>query len=132
MLDMIFHIGYVIPTTNSRFDPNTLYPWQTWERYAKGKTLVGVNESDTDFASVGKNGGVKTHALTVEQMPAHNHPGSKLRLTAAKVASGSTYSRVNEQGTGTSYLVDVASQGGGKAHPNLQPYVTVYYWRRTA
>lgn len=122
----------MIPTTNSQFDPNTLYPWQTWERYAKGQTLVGVNESDTDFASVGKNGGAKTHTLTVEQMPEHNHSGSKLRLTAAKVASGSTYSRVNEQGTGTSYLVDVASQGGGGAHNNLQPYTTVYYWRRTA
>lgn len=134
---MIFHIGYVIPTTNSKFDPNKLYPWQTWERYAKGKTLVGVDEGDTTFASVGLAGGEKTHKLTVSEMPAHQHKiayylstwSDTLSAAVNAVPYGGTVSKgVRIAGNGNS----MCNAGDSGAHNNLQPYVTVYYWRRTA
>ena len=44
-----------------------------WERYAQGQVLVGVNEEDADFATAGKKGVEKTHTLTINEMPSHNH-----------------------------------------------------------
>lgn len=41
----------------------------TWERIAKGKTLVGVDESDTDFNASSKTGGEKTHTLSSSELP---------------------------------------------------------------
>ena len=39
----------------------------------KGRIVVGMKSGDTDFGTLGKTGGQKTVALTVEQMPSHTH-----------------------------------------------------------
>lgn len=129
ILDLIFHVGYVIATTNSNFDPNQIFTWQTWERFAQGKTLVGVDENDADFASATLEGGEKTHTLNVAEIPSHNHKEAGWNISykdgITKVAgSGSTYS----WGANNGYSTDAT--GGDGAHNNLQPYTTVYYWRR--
>jgi hypothetical protein len=38
---------------------NHQHIWRKWERYAKGKTIVSIDESQTEFNSVGKTGGSK-------------------------------------------------------------------------
>ena len=131
IFDIIFHIGYVIATTNTDFDPNKILPWQNWERFAKGKTLVGVDEEDSDFEGALLTGGEKTHMLTIAEIPSHNHAAT-METTANKLGGGSTYSRFNDNGTPTSGIVNIGNTGGGEAHNNLQPYTTVYYWRRIA
>ena len=128
LLDLFFHVGYVIPTTNPDFDPNLAYPWQTWERYAKGQTLVGVNEDDATFASAGLTGGEKTHTLTIAEMPSHNHT---VNYNSTGTRSGGYWQPITTSISGTSNAY-VNNTGGGQAHNNLQPYTTVYYWRRTA
>ena len=56
----------------------------TWESFGSGKTLVGVDTTDDDFKIAGKTGGSKSvgytpsgtvggTALTVAQLPSHNH-----------------------------------------------------------
>ena len=123
-------------TTNAKWNPNTLFPWQTWERYAKGRTLVGVNESDSAFSTVNKTGGAKTHKLTVNEMPSHNHAVTKYSVPAYPSTTGDgkkvywSSSSSSWGYVGNSSLH--SSVGGGAAHNNLQPYVAVYYWRRTA
>ena len=47
----------------------------TWVEWGKGRVPVGVNSEDTDFAE-GKTGGEKTHRLSVDEMPWHNHEGT--------------------------------------------------------
>lgn len=66
----MYPVGSLYFSTNST-SPATIYGG-TWERYGKGRTLVSVNESDTDFTA-GKTGGEKTHVLTVDEMPKHRH-----------------------------------------------------------
>lgn len=44
-----------------------------WERELVGMTPVGKNVLDTDFNEIGKQGGEKTHQLTINEMPVHTH-----------------------------------------------------------
>lgn len=39
----------------------------------KGKVVIGKDPNDTDFNTLGKTGGEKTHKLTVEELAKHNH-----------------------------------------------------------
>ena len=138
LIDLIYPIGKVESTTNEKWNPNTLFPWQTWERYAKGRTLVGVNESDSSFDTVGKTGGAKTHELTVNEMPKHyGHIEFGTGDFIGKYLSGSNMSTYGSTARGWKNYGNEAFPesnpvGGSAAHNNLQPYVAVYYWRRTA
>jgi microcystin-dependent protein len=58
----------VVPT-----DPATLLGGGTWARFAQGRVLVGLDESETEFDTVQETGGEKTHTLTVPEMPTHSH-----------------------------------------------------------
>lgn len=71
-VDMVFPVGSVITNSSPTFNPNTLYEGTTWERI-KGKVIVGIDESDSDFNAVNKTGGEKSHTLTVGEMPSHTH-----------------------------------------------------------
>ena len=71
-IDMVYPVGSVITNSSPTFNPNTLYEGTTWERI-KGKVIVGIDEDDNDFNTVNKTGGEKTHTLTVNEMPSHNH-----------------------------------------------------------
>jgi len=99
----------------------------TWEEYGAGRTLVGVDTTQTEFASVGLTGGEKEHTLTIDEMPSHNHG---IRLLRQTVYSGSTFPRPSTDGD--EYDDISTSAGGSQPHNNLQPYITVYMWKRTA
>lgn len=135
----------MIPTTNPKFDPNVIYPWQIWERYARGQTLVGVNEDDTTFASAGLTGGEKDHVLSTTELPSHSHAysssshqvwGAAYGTGASEAGgaisgSGKRYASSSSD-TGYTWLTTTVNVGDDQAHNNLQPYTTVYYWRRIA
>ena len=123
----VYPIGSVYVSVNST-NPSELFGG-TWERFANGRVLVGVDEDDNDFNEVEKESGEKKHTLTINEMPNHNHPNFV----------------DNGQGNGSwgymfEYNNNSAGQnagasgytGGGQAHNNLQPYITCYMWKRTA
>ena len=131
-----------------------------WESFGSGRTLVGVNSDDSDFDVAEETGGEKTHTLTTNEIPAHTHGSKSLVGTWANWGEGSgQVSRTangykvtgivsavgdnNQYGWGTStgrdsdntsLKIDAThehnSVGGGQAHNNLQPYITVYFWKR--
>ena len=122
----------------------------TWVAFGSGKTIVGVNTSETEFNTVEKTGGEKTHTLTIAEMPKHRHTIIRQQwYMADKVhvsSAGSIYSWKSGTGTGGSTLSsyktsttnlgadahDMLTTGGGGAHNNLPPYITVYIYKRTA
>ena len=67
-----FPVGAIYMSTNSA-NPSTFWTGTTWQAFATGKTIVGIDTSDTDFNSVNKAGGSKEVVLTVPNLPAHNH-----------------------------------------------------------
>ena len=85
----------------------------------KGNIAVGKDENDTDFNTLGKTGGEKTHTLTVNEMPAHTHTFTGTYY--ALMSGGGS----QEFGPGSSKSTEVKmkSAGGGQAHNNMQPYV---------
>lgn len=65
-------------------------------------------------------------------MPSHNH---RQHVTAG-TGNAAGYQRRDYNGEGNSNLYDALhdtqNRGGDGYHNNLQPYITVYFWRRTA
>ena len=119
-----YPIGSIYMSVNST-SPNSLFGG-TWERFANGRCLVGVNESDTDFSRAQKTGGEKTHTLKPSEMPPHNH------TLQYSTTSGENIFLRNQSGKAASFKSGTGTAGGGEPHNNLQPYITVYMWRRTA
>lgn len=139
LLDMFYPVGIFIGFENET-DPNELFGG-TWERYAEGKFIFGVNKEDSDFSKAGKTGGEKDHVLTINEMPKHSFEVSG-KTNDASIIVGNSNGDVHFQTTGTGWGVKSAthnhsftattnSVGGGTSHNNMPPYVTAYYWKRT-
>lgn len=130
-IDIIYPIGCIFQTTESSFDPNITFGG-TWSRI-KGKFLVGVNEDETEFDTVDKTGGEKSHTLTVNEIPSHGHSyavniqhGDGATTTSESLTSGLTV------GGRRRYTDHTYGSGGGASHNNLPPYYAVYIWKREA
>ena len=120
-----YEVGDLFLTTRNE-NPSVRFGG-TWELFGKGKTLVCVDENDDDFKNVKQTGGEKTHKLTVEEMPSHNHTEKYVGVGWKQDGASGTYcvSSVLEP-----YRV-TGDAGGGQPHNNLQPYITCYIWIRT-
>lgn len=116
-------------------NPADLLGIGTWARFATGRTLIGVDEGQTEFDSPLETGGEKTVKLTEAQLPAHDHPVSLSFNYGANTTRGGDAARVSGIAFGTTEDNDrhgnTANAGSGAAHNNLPPYITVYMWRRT-
>lgn len=129
LLEMVYPIGSIYMSV-SNVSPQS-FLGGTWVAWGSGRVPVGVDTSQTQFATVEQTGGEVEHTLIVDEMPSHAHS-----LYEATSATSGIYSVV-KQGTSAlsesqaSYGVS-GSTGGGQAHNNLQPYITCYMWKRTA
>lgn len=88
----------------------------------RGRVAVGHDSSQTEFTPIGKGAGAKTHTLTTAQMPAHTHGAVVWYSGTSTLAGSGTIPIVRANTTKTT-----DSAGGGEAHNNLQPYLTVNY-----
>ena len=122
----LYPVGSIYMSVNNT-NPSTFFGG-TWVSWGAGRVPVGVDTNDTDFATVEKTGGEKTHTLTVSEMPSHKH-------TVEAIGSGTTQQELTAFNVGTTSGVDGYAgtdfTGGGQAHNNLQPYITCYMWKRT-
>lgn len=149
-IDMIYPVGSIYISASATVNPNVIFTGTQWERFGKGKTLIGVDEVDTDFATVGLEGGSKdatvvkhSHTVTGEAASngAHTHT---VNGTSAKTngtpdglcetwnnktqdRNGSTTSNGAHTHTVTGTTNEVGEDGTGK---NLQPFITVFMWKR--
>lgn len=105
-----------------------------------GRVDVGLDTGQTEFDTIGKRAGAKTHTLSWNEMPVHNHGvydpghshgaspqvwrdaggGGTYNMTAGgnRYAQGLTTISIGGSGTG----ISIYNAGGGGAHNNLQPY----------
>lgn len=135
IVDAIYPVGAIYMSVVNT-SPATLFGG-TWSAWGSGKVPVGVDTGQTEFNTVEKTGGAKTHTLSVTEMPSHSHAiqngGTDVYGFARMSANATTFLQTN--GSGVRVKEDYttfANTGGGGAHNNLQPYITCYMWKRTA
>ena len=86
----------------------------------------GYKSGDANFGTLGTTVGEHTHVLTVNEIPAHNHDISTYSNTPAlrpQINAGSTGSVTLAASTGDT--------GGGLAHNNIQPTLTLNFIIKT-
>jgi hypothetical protein len=136
IFDLIWPVGKVEMTL-----VNTPPFYGTWALIGAGRTLVGVDTADTDFATPNKTGGAKTQKLSAQIGAMNNNQmtlgyaiGAALvdpadityTVTGASVSSAKP-TNVNH---GTAVYVQSSTK---RQDPSLvQPYLTCYIWQRTA
>lgn len=136
----LYPVGSLYFNATSNANPSTLLGFGTWEQIAQGKTLIGVDTEDTDFNTAGKTGGSKTH----------NHTSGTLVADIGAVDNNLSYIGYNatdaiknnyNRGVSASAMENVDSKnvnhattvsGNTANSSSLQPYITVYIWKRTA
>ena len=130
----IYPIGSIYMSINET-NPSELFGGE-WERIkdtfllASGDTYEG-----------GSTGGEATHTLTTDEMPSHTHTQNAHSHTIGSLkrydisgnggaAVGDGYGNTNNYKTGSTTATN-QNTGGGQAHNNMPPYLTVFMWKRT-
>jgi len=120
---LVYPVGSIYFNMAVATNPATLLGMGTWVAYGAGRVLVGKAASGT-FDTLNEELGSETHALSVAELPSHTH---------TLLGGGFDGSSGAEPGSTTgANLGQGGATGGGAAHTNLQPSVTVYMWKRTA
>ncbi|HVT35403.1 MAG TPA: hypothetical protein VHE37_07465 [Nevskiaceae bacterium] len=122
---LMYPVGSIYITSDPDFLPET-YFGGTWSKVAVGRVPVGLDAGQTEFDTVGKQGGEKTHTLTVSELPSlqFSIPIGNANDTALGAAEGQS---------SNSGSLNTNSLGGGQPHNNLSPYEVIgNIWKRTA
>jgi len=134
-------VGTVYTSATSSTNPATLLGFGTWASFGAGRVMVGVDAGNTNFDVLGETGG-SVDAVLVEHNhtltdPGHVH-GTRFDNTSGidndYYGAGSKHRGVNNGfDTGSAVTgITLASAGVSGVGKNLQPYITVYMWKRTA
>ena len=127
LLNILHPVGSYYETSDTSFNPNTAWGG-TWVEDSYGRVTVAYQSDQALFDTVGGIGGEIEHTLTIDEMPSHTHTfeygtntaGAGQRATVSSSDGPHHSSGVNKY------------TGGGQAHNNLQPYIVVKRWHRTA
>lgn len=119
LLNVIYPVGSIYMSTVNT-DPSLLFGG-TWEVWGSGRVPVGVNTSETEFNTVEKTGGAKTHTLTAAQIPSHTHglnnhthsvPNHQHTLGAGLLYDASKLEGIGvSQSSSSSFKVDTTTSG---------------------
>lgn len=143
-----YPVGSIYMNASVSTNPGTLLGFGTWTAFGAGRVLIGVDGSNALFDTVGETGGsadavVVSHTHTASTSTAGNHRHQVGAKDSTANEGGDTSSEFvkdysNVVNPYTSYagdhthVVTVDSAGVSGTNANLQPYITVYMWKRTA
>ncbi len=152
-LSALYPVGSIYTNASVSTNPATLLGFGTWEAFGAGRVMVGLNAADASFDTLGETGGSKdavvvshTHTASTASAGSHQHDsnttvprvqiGTDNGTAWAGAASGTygtstTTTPVASAGDHT-HSVTVNSTGSSATNANLQPYIVVYMWKRTA
>ena len=121
---LVYPVGSIYFNAAVATNPATLLGFGTWAAYGGGRVMVGVHSSGT-FDGLNETGGAETHTLSVNELPSHTHQFADNTGTT-NVSIDDISHTIKDRVTSTT-----GATGGGAAHNNIQPYITVYMWKRT-
>ena len=153
-LGAIYPVGSIYINATSSSNPSSLLGFGTWTAFGAGRVMVGLDAGNAAFDTAEETGGSAdaivvshTHTATVTD-PTHAHaPPSGLNnpwlsnpfsgdgpidsssITGVSEREGDSG---NTQAASTGISVTNASTGSSGTNANLQPYIVVRMWKRTA
>jgi len=149
--ESLYPVGSVYTNASSSTNPNSLLGFGTWVRFGEGKVLVSQDSSDTAFDTLGETGGSKdavvvSHSHTGSAASAGSHAHNMLVGPSSSASSGiyggypqtstdggsANRSGIVQSAGAHTHSVTVNSSGESGTNKNLQPYIVVYMWQRTA
>lgn len=154
-LQAVYPVGSIYINAGVTTNPATLFGFGTWVAFAAGRVMVGLNGSDALFDTLEETGGSKdavvvshnhTFSGTTSYVGDHQHYPSVNGNTNGYAFGGDTYNVTRStqdgyyQNTPTTpagahdhtYSGTTSTQGSSASNANLQPYITVCMWKRTA
>jgi hypothetical protein len=146
-LSAAYPVGSIYINAGSSSNPNTLLGFGTWTAFGAGKVLVGFDSGDALFDTLEETGGSKdaivvshTHTATVtDSGHTHTTTGHSDGIIDAFSGSNGRYAQPKASGQNTTsdssvtgISVTNASSGSSGTNANIQPYITVRMWKRTA
>jgi hypothetical protein len=144
----VYPVGSIYINAGVTTNPATLLGFGTWTAFGAGRVMVGLNGSDTLFDTLEETGGSKdavvvshTHTATTDTQGAHKHTMDRhsevSNIQKGTVGDNGTFASTRfDAGMSTegahTHAITVASTGSSGTDANLQPYITVAMWKRTA
>ena len=128
-----YPVGSIYMNASNSDNPSTLLGFGTWVAFGEGRVPVGIKSSDTDFNPAGKTGGTK-----IPTMPSHSHSFNvdKYRADDGTGWEGymglKSHTAASQQDYGNETITTSTSSSGNSSNGNLQPYIVVHMWKRTA
>lgn len=140
-IQALYPVGSIYLNATNATNPGTLLGFGTWTAFGAGRVLVGFNAADPLFDTAEETGGSKdatvvshTHTATVTD-PGHTHTQLWKAVTGGDSSGGDpnsiTNTTVNTGSATTGISVGISTTGSSGTNANLQPYITVYMWKRT-
>ena len=156
-LQAVYPVGSIYISTTAT-NPATTFGFGTWTAFGAGRAIVGQDTGDSSFNTLGETGGTKnaivvshTHSASTNSTGNHDHASpapldcisNKYPFGSTTSPSGSVSVFCDTNGTVTtkaltadagthSHTVSVSSTGSSGTNANLQPYIVVKMWKRTA
>ena len=135
----IYPVGSIYSNAAVATNPATLLGFGTWTAFGAGRVMVGLDSGNVLMDTVEETGGsadavVIAHTHTVTD-PGHIHSVSGTRnYNSQDDRNGSESTRLGQQVDTDSATtgITIASAGVAGTDLNYQPFITVYYWKRTA
>lgn len=123
-----YPVGAIYMNANNPNSPNTYIGYGTWKKFAEGRVLLGEG---TGF-SAGSTGGSLSHTLTTGEIPSHSHPPADANSNKEEQRRGYGALQFKSVAGKGNNIKNSSFAGGDLSHNNVQPYITVYMWERTA
>jgi hypothetical protein len=133
VMQALYPVGSIYSSTVST-TPATLFGFGTWVAYAAGRVMIGNGGGFSAGATGGSaNAIVVSHTHTITDA-GHSH--TKEYTNQAGAGSGTFYngasSGINASTNSATTGITIDSAGSSGTNANLQPYVVIYAWNRTA
>jgi hypothetical protein len=147
---LIYPVGSIYINANETTNPSTLLGFGTWVAFGSGRVPVGLNAGDPLFDVLEETGGSKdavvishTHSASTAGAGTHAHTIRTSLGTSRDGGFGAVTTDANQFGTtmvsgntdtipNHTHDVTVDAIGSSGTNANLQPYITVAMWKRTA
>lgn len=89
-----------------------------------GRAPVGAGQGGgLTNRPLGSTGGAEIHALSLDEMPSHNHSYSRANHTTGNNLDGKSGTAYSQSNSG----VSTGSKGGNQPHNNVQPFAAVNF-----